>query len=51
MHTEGALGSYVSMDETQRLSTLLEGLREQLAALTEEWEELMMALEEQGSLD
>ena len=51
MHTEGALGSYVSADETQRLSTLLEGLREQLAALTAEWEELMMALEEQGSLD
>ena len=51
MHTEGALGSYVSMDETQRLSSLLEGLREQLATLTAEWEELMMALEEQDSLD
>jgi ATP-binding cassette, subfamily F, member 3 len=46
-HTEGALGSFVSVAETERQSALLEGLREQLAVLTAEWEELMMALEEQ----
>jgi ATP-binding cassette subfamily F protein 3 len=49
-HTEGQLGSYVSAGETQRLSTLLEALRGQLAQSTEEWEELMMALEEQAEL-
>ncbi|HEY0785820.1 MAG TPA: ABC-F family ATP-binding cassette domain-containing protein [Acidobacteriaceae bacterium] len=46
--TEGSLGSYVSGEETQRLSTVLANLREQHAALSGEWEELMMQLEEQG---
>jgi ATP-binding cassette subfamily F protein 3 len=50
-HTESALGNYVSAEETQRLSTLLDDLRGQLATSTEEWEELMMALEEQAVLD
>jgi ATP-binding cassette subfamily F protein 3 len=49
-HTEAALGNYVSAEETQRLSSLLEGLRAQLGSFTEEWEELMMALEEQADL-
>jgi ATP-binding cassette, subfamily F, member 3 len=44
-HTEEQLGVYVSAAETQRLSSLAEDLREQLAALTSEWEELMMQLE------
>jgi ATP-binding cassette subfamily F protein 3 len=43
--TEQQLGVYVSASETQRLTTLAEELREQLAALTAEWEELMMQLE------
>jgi ATP-binding cassette subfamily F protein 3 len=49
-HTEGALGSYVSTDETQRLTRLLEDLREQHTTLNAEWEELMMQLEEQASV-
>jgi ATP-binding cassette subfamily F protein 3 len=49
-HTEGALGSYVSSDETQRLTRLLEDLREQHSALSVEWEDLMMQLEEQASV-
>ena len=49
-HTEAALGNYVSAEETQRLSSLLEGLRAQLGSSTEEWEELMVALEEQADL-
>jgi ATP-binding cassette subfamily F protein 3 len=44
-HTEEQLGVYVSAEETQRLSTLAEELRAQLAAFTAEWEELMMQLE------
>jgi ATP-binding cassette subfamily F protein 3 len=44
-HTEEQLGVYVSAAETQRLATLAEDLRSQLAALTAEWEELMMQLE------
>ena len=50
LHTEGALGSYVSAEETQRLSALLESLRAQLTLMTAEWEELMMQLEEQASI-
>jgi ATP-binding cassette subfamily F protein 3 len=46
-HTEGALGSFVSVAETERQSRLLEELRRQLADSTAEWEELMMQLEEQ----
>jgi ATP-binding cassette subfamily F protein 3 len=49
-HTEDALGNYVSVEETQRQSALLEELRKQLVSLTEEWEELMMQLEEQTAL-
>jgi ATP-binding cassette subfamily F protein 3 len=44
-HTEEQLGVYVSAAETERLATLAEDLRGQLAALTAEWEELMMQLE------
>ena len=44
-HTEEQLGVYVSAAETQRLTTLAEELRGQLAALTAEWEELMAQLE------
>ena len=50
LHTEGALANYVSVEETQRQSALLNELRRQLAESTGEWEELMMALEEQGEL-
>jgi ATP-binding cassette subfamily F protein 3 len=44
-HTEQQLGVYVSAGETQRLTTLAENLRAQLAALTAEWEELTLQLE------
>ncbi len=44
-HTEQQLGVYVSADETQRLTNLAGELRNQLAELTAEWEELMMQLE------
>src|ERR1700728_1109716 len=44
-HTEEQLGVYVSATETQRLTTLTEDLRSQLAALTTEWEDLMAHLE------
>ena len=44
-HTEQQLGVYVSAEETQRLTTLAEELRTQLAALTAEWEDLMLQLE------
>jgi ATP-binding cassette subfamily F protein 3 len=44
-HTEEQLGVYVSAAETLRLTALAEDLRSQLAALTAEWEELMMQLE------
>ncbi len=43
-HTEQQLGVYVSAAETQRLTDLAAELRAQLAALTAEWEELMMQL-------
>ena len=49
-HTEGALGNFVSVAETERQSVLLEELRRQLADSTAEWEELMMQLEEQTAL-
>ena len=44
-HTEEQLGVYVSAPETQRLSTLADELRAQLADFTAEWEELMGQLE------
>jgi ATP-binding cassette subfamily F protein 3 len=49
-HTEQQLGVYVSIEETRRLTTLAEDLRNQLDAVTTEWEELMMQLDEQTSL-
>jgi ATP-binding cassette subfamily F protein 3 len=48
-HTEGALGNFVSVAETERQSALLEDLRRQLAQSTDEWEDLMMQLEEQAA--
>ena len=44
-HSEDQLAVYVSAAETQRLTTLAEELRTQLAALTAEWEELTAQLE------
>jgi ATP-binding cassette, subfamily F, member 3 len=44
-HTEKQLGVYVSAAETQRLAKLADDLRQQLASLTSEWEELMMQLD------
>jgi ATP-binding cassette subfamily F protein 3 len=44
-HTEEQLSVYVSAVETQRLTDLTAELREQLAAFTAEWEELMLQLE------
>jgi ATP-binding cassette, subfamily F, member 3 len=44
-HTDEQLGVYVSAAETQRLTELAAGLREQLGHLTAEWEELMLQLE------
>ncbi|MGA2890647.1 MAG: ABC-F family ATP-binding cassette domain-containing protein, partial [Terracidiphilus sp.] len=49
-HTEEQLGVYVSATETQRLTTLAEELREQLDALTAEWEDLMVQLDGQAAL-
>ena len=40
---------YVSAAETQRLTKLAEELRGQLAALTAEWEDLMVQLEGQST--
>ena len=44
-HTDEQLGVYVSAAETQRLATLAEELRAQLAAVSAEWEELTAQLE------
>jgi ATP-binding cassette subfamily F protein 3 len=46
-HTGEQLGVYVSAAETQRLTTLADDLRGQLAAFTAEWEDLMMQLDGQ----
>ncbi|MGO9937279.1 MAG: ABC-F family ATP-binding cassette domain-containing protein [Terracidiphilus sp.] len=48
-HTEEQLGVFVSAGETQRLTDLAAELRAQLAALTSEWEELTVQLEEQST--
>jgi ATP-binding cassette, subfamily F, member 3 len=48
--TEQQLGSFVSAEETQRLVNQLEELRRQNVALTAEWEELIMQLEEQSAV-
>ena len=44
--TEQQLGVYISAAETERLTRLAEDLRSQAALLTEEWEELMLQLED-----
>jgi ATP-binding cassette subfamily F protein 3 len=45
---EGSLGIYENAEATQRLTQLLENLREQHASLTAEWEELVLQLEQQA---
>ncbi|HEV2214469.1 MAG TPA: ABC-F family ATP-binding cassette domain-containing protein, partial [Terracidiphilus sp.] len=45
VNTEQELGVFVSAAETERLTLLTANLREQAAALTAEWEELMLQLE------
>ncbi len=47
--TERRLGDYVSVEETRRLTELLEDLRVQHATLTAEWEELALELEQQAT--
>ena len=44
--SEQSLGYYVSAEETQRVSALLEEKRRSLQALESEWAELSEALEE-----
>ena len=46
-NTEQSLGIYVSAEETDRLTRLLDSLREQHGLLATEWEDLMLQLEEQ----
>ena len=45
---EASLGVYESAEETQRLTQMLESLRQQHASLTAEWEELVLQLEQQA---
>ena len=47
---EQSLGVFVSVEETARVSRELDDLRTQHAALTNEWEELMVQLEEQTAV-
>jgi ATP-binding cassette subfamily F protein 3 len=47
-NAEESLGVYESAEETQRVTQLLESLREQHASLTAEWEELVNQLEQQA---
>jgi ATP-binding cassette subfamily F protein 3 len=47
-NAEESLGVYESAEETQRLTQLLESLREQHTSLTAEWEELVNQLEQQA---
>jgi ATP-binding cassette subfamily F protein 3 len=47
-NAEESLGVYESSEETQRLTKLLEDLRKQHSALTAEWEELVVQLEQQA---
>jgi ATP-binding cassette subfamily F protein 3 len=49
-HTEEQLGVYISAAETARLSALADDLRNQLATLTAEWEDLTMQLDAQAAL-
>src|SRR5271170_1742098 len=46
-NTEQSLGIYVNSEETDRLTRLLDSLREQHSLLATEWEDLMLQLEEQ----
>jgi ATP-binding cassette subfamily F protein 3 len=46
---EEKMGVFTSAEEAQRTAAELDGLREQKAKLTEEWEELAMTLEEQAA--
>jgi len=46
---EQSLGVFVSAEETARVSSELDALRERHSALTSEWEELMVQVEEQVS--
>jgi ATP-binding cassette, subfamily F, member 3 len=46
---EQSLGVFVSVEETARVTAELESLREKHAALTSEWEELALLLEEQST--
>ncbi len=48
--TEQSLGMFVSAEETQRLTLRLQHLRDEHRSLSEEWEELMLQLEEQTSV-
>ena len=45
---EESLGVYESAEETQRLTQLLQSLREQHDSLNAEWEELVQQLEQQA---
>ena len=47
---EESLGIFISAEESQRVATELDSLREQQATLTAEWEELMMQVEEQTAI-
>jgi ATP-binding cassette, subfamily F, member 3 len=47
--TERALGEFVSVDETRRLTQVLEDLRVRQTMLTAEWEETALELEQQES--
>jgi len=49
-HTEEQLGIYISAAETARLSALADDLRNQLAGMTAEWEDLTMQLDAQAAL-
>ena len=42
---EAALGNFVSVEETKRLSGLLEARRDELGKMLAEWEEVAQAIE------
>jgi len=42
---EAALGNFVSVEETQRVSGLLDARRRDLASLLAEWEEVAQTIE------
>ncbi len=47
--SEEALGNFVSVEETQRVTRVLEDLRVRHSVLLGEWEDLMLQLEEQSA--